>query len=93
VLALSSDLEEERLERALRALEPTAIVLCGPSSADASAASLMRRIRGLGIEAPLYAFRIPSLVSEDGIPVADAPSQITQALNTDLRRRAAYAFA
>ena len=53
----------------------------------------MRRIRGFGIEAALYAFRIPSLVSEDGIPVADAPSQITQALNADLRRRAATAFA
>ena len=93
VLALSSGLEGDRLERALQALEPTAIVLCGPHSADANAAGLMRRIRGLGIEAPLYAFRIPSLVSEDGIPVADAPSQITQALNADLRRRATTAFA
>ena len=93
VLALSSGLDGDRLERALQALEPTAIVLCGPHSADANAASLMRRIRGLGIEAALYAFRIPSLVSEDGIPVADAPSQITQALNADLRRRAATAFA
>ncbi len=93
VLVLSSDLEGDRLERALQALEPTAIVLCGPHSAGADAAQVLRRIRGLGVEAPLYAFRIPSLVSEDGIPVADAPSQITQALNADLRRRAATAFA
>jgi DNA-binding transcriptional MerR regulator len=93
VLVLSSELEGDRLERALQALEPTAIVLCGPHSAGADAAQLLRRIRGLGVEAPLYAFRIPSLVSEDGIPVADAPSQITQALNSDLRRRATNAFA
>jgi DNA-binding transcriptional MerR regulator len=93
VLALSSDLEGDRLGRALQALEPTAIVLCGPQSSGPSAAQLLRRIRGLGVQAPLYAFRVPGLVSEHGIPVADAPSQITQALNFDLRRRAATAFA
>jgi DNA-binding transcriptional MerR regulator len=93
VLALSSDLGGERLERALRGLEPTAIVLCGAGSGGSDAARLLRRIRGLGFEARLYAFRIPSLAAEDGIPVAEAPSQITQALNSDLRRRAATAFA
>ena len=93
VLALSSELEDERLGRALLALEPTAIVLCGPHSGGETASKLLRRIRGLGVDAPLYAFRIPSLVSEDGIPVADAPSEITQALNSDLRRRAQTAFA
>jgi MerR family transcriptional regulator, light-induced transcriptional regulator len=93
VLVLSSDLEGERLERALNALEPTAIVLCGPQSGGADAARLLRGIRRLGVEAPLYAFRIPSLTTDDGIPVADAPSQITQALNSDLRRRAVSAFA
>lgn len=93
VLALSSELREDRLERALAALEPTAIVLCGPHSGVAEASKLLRRIRGFGVEAPLYAFRIPGLATEDGIPVAEAPSQITQALNSDLRRRAANAFA
>lgn len=93
VLVLSSDLEGERLERALHALEPTAIVLCGPQSGGADAARLLRGIRRLGVGAPLYAFRIPSLTTDDGIPVADAPSQITQALNSDLRRRAVSAFA
>jgi DNA-binding transcriptional MerR regulator len=93
VLALSRELEDERLERALQALDPTAIVLCGPHSGGESTSKLLRRIRGLGIQAPLYAFRIPGLVTDDGIPVADAPSQITQALNADLRRRAANAFA
>jgi MerR family transcriptional regulator, light-induced transcriptional regulator len=93
VLALSSQLEDERLGRALEALEPTAIVLCGPHSGGDSAAKLLRRIRGLGVEAPLYAFRIPSLRSEEGLPIADTPSEITQALNADLRRRAVNAFA
>jgi hypothetical protein len=77
----------------VRALDPTAIVLCGPQSSGGAAVNLLQRVRGLGVEAPLYAFRIPALRSEDGIPVADLPSQITQALNTDLRRRAASAFA
>jgi MerR family transcriptional regulator, light-induced transcriptional regulator len=93
VLALSTDLDGDRLDRALQALEPTAIVLCGPHSGGADASKLLRRIRALGFQAPLYAFRIPGLASEDGIPVADLPSQITQALNSDLRRRAATAFA
>ena len=93
VLALSSELEDERLERALQALEPTAIVLCGPHSGDETGAQLLRRIRGLGVGAPLYAFRVPDLVSAAGVEVAEAPSQITQALNSDLRRRAANAFA
>jgi MerR family transcriptional regulator, light-induced transcriptional regulator len=93
VLALSSQLEDERLGRALEALEPTAIVLCGPHSGGDAASKLLWRIRGLGVEAPLYAFRIPSLRSEEGLPIADTPSEITQALNADLRRRAVNAFA
>ncbi len=93
VLALSSDLGGDRLERALSALEPTAIVLCGPQAADTDANGLLREIRGYGVQTPLYAFRVPGLHGDQGIPVADLPSQITQALNSDLRRRAANAFA
>ncbi len=92
VLALSSELEDERLERALQALDPTAIVLCGPHSGQETGSELLQRIRGIGVGAPLYAFRVSDLDS-DPIEVADAPSQITQALNSDLRRRAANAFA
>jgi DNA-binding transcriptional MerR regulator len=95
VLALSSELEDERLERALAALDPTAIVLCGPHSGQETetGSELLQRIRGIGIGAPLYAFRVSDLGSDDGIETAEAPSQITQALNSDLRRRAANAFA
>jgi DNA-binding transcriptional MerR regulator len=93
VLVLSSELDDERLERALAALDPTAIVLCGPHSGDETGSELLKRIRGLGIGAPLYAFRVTDLDSDPGIEVAVAPSQITQTLNSDLRRRAANAFA
>ena len=93
VLALSSELREDRLERALTALEPTAIVLCGAQSGPGEAVRLLRRIRGFGVDAPLYAFRIPELEGAAEVPAAEAPSEITQALNSDLRRRAANAFA
>ena len=82
VLALSSDLGGDRLERALSALEPTAIVLCGPQAADTDANGLLREIPATASQTPLYAFRVPGLHGDQGIPVADLPSQITQALNS-----------
>ena len=93
VLVLSSELDDERLERALQALDPTAIVLCGPHSGEETGSEPLKRIRGLGVGAPLYAFRVEDLRTTGGIEVAELPSEITQALNADLRRRAANAFA
>jgi DNA-binding transcriptional MerR regulator len=93
VLTLSSELGRERLERALQALEPTAIVLCGAAGKGEGAGKLLRRIRDLGVAAPLYGFRIPDLDSDETIVTADTPTGVTQALNADLRRRAAGAFA
>ncbi len=88
VLTLSSDLADERLEGALRALEPTALVLCGPGADTAAAVQLIRRIREAGIDAPLYGFRARGLIG-DAVPSAgDRPSQVTGLLNADLRRRA-----
>ena len=93
VLMLSSDLGEERLERALRALDPTALVLCGPGTDTASAVQLVRRIREAGFDAPLFGFRAEGLLG-DAIPTAgEVPSQVTGMLNADLRRRATQAFA
>jgi DNA-binding transcriptional MerR regulator len=91
VLALSGELGDERLARALRALEPTAIILCGPGPSANGAGSLLRKIRELGVQAPLYGFRLGE--QDEEIPSADSPSAVTQALNADLRRRAAGAFA
>lgn len=93
VLMLSSELAEERLERALRALDPTAIVLCGPGTDTPAAISLIRKIREAGFEAPLFGFRAGGLIG-DAIPSAgERPSQVTGMLNADLRRRATQAFA
>ncbi|MEK6276611.1 MAG: MerR family DNA-binding transcriptional regulator [Actinomycetota bacterium] len=92
VLVLSSELGDERLERAVQALEPTAIVVCGPAGNGEGASKLLQRIRALGVQAPLYGFRVPGL-DDEGVVAADTPSEVTQALNADLRRRAAGAFA
>lgn len=93
VLVLSDELGEERMQRALGALDPTAIVLCGPGADTPSAVQLVRRIRAAGVDAPLLGFRASGLVG-DAIPAAGKrPSEVTAALNADLRRRASQAFA
>jgi DNA-binding transcriptional MerR regulator len=93
VLMLSNELGEERLERALRALDPTAIVLCGPGADTPSAVKLIRRVRDAGFDAPLFGFRATGLIG-DAVPSAgDRPSEVTGMLNADLRRRAEQAFA
>jgi hypothetical protein len=93
VLMLSDELGEERMGRALGALDPTAIVLCGPGADTPSAVQLVRRIREAGFDAPLYGFRASGLIG-DAIPAAgELPSQVTGMLNADLRRRASQAFA
>ena len=93
VLMLSSELGDERLERALRALDPTAIVLCGPGAETAAAVRLVRKIRDVGCDAPLFGFRASGLIG-DAVPAAGAsPSAVTAMLNADLRRRAVQAFA
>lgn len=93
VLVLSNELGDERLGRALGALDPTAIVLCGPGADTPGAVNLVRKIRELGFDAPLYGFRASGLVG-DAIPAAgEQPSEVTAMLNADLRRRASQAFA
>lgn len=93
VLMLSNELGDERLARALRALDPTAIVLCGPGADTPSAVKLVRKIREAGFGAPLFGFRAAGLIG-DAVPSAgETPSEVTGLLNADLRRRAAQAFA
>jgi DNA-binding transcriptional MerR regulator/methylmalonyl-CoA mutase cobalamin-binding subunit len=93
VLMLSDELGEERMERALSALDPTAIVLCGPGADTPSAVQLVRKIREAGFDAPLFGFRASGLIG-DAIPAAgERPSEVTGMLNADLRRRATQAFA
>ena len=93
VLMLSDELGEERMDRALTALDPTAIVLCGPGADTPSAVQLVRKIREAGFDAPLFGFRASGLIG-DAIPSAgERPSEVTGMLNADLRRRATQAFA
>jgi DNA-binding transcriptional MerR regulator len=93
VLMLSDELGEERMQRALGALDPTALVLCGPGADTPSAVQLVRKIREAGFDAPLYGFRASGLIG-DAIPSAgEHPSQVTGMLNAELRRRASQAFA
>ena len=69
VLMLSNELGDERLERALRALDPTAIVLCGPGADTPGAIHLVRKIREVGFDAPLFGFRATGLIG-DAVPSA-----------------------
>lgn len=93
VLMLSDELGEERMERALRALDPTAILFCGPGADTPAAVQLVRKIREAGFDAPLYGFRAGGLIG-DAIPTAgERPSSVTGLLNAALRRRASQAFA
>jgi len=93
VLVLSNQLGDERLERALGALDPTAIVVCGPGADTPSAVNLVRKIRELGFVAPLYGFRASGLIGAAVPSAGDRPSEVTGMLNADLRRRASRAIA
>jgi DNA-binding transcriptional MerR regulator len=93
VLVLSNGLGDERLERALGALDPTAIILCGPGAETQDAVRLVRKIRELGFAAPLYGFRADGLIGAAVPSAGERPSEVTGLLNADLRRRAAQAFA
>jgi DNA-binding transcriptional MerR regulator len=93
VLVLSNELGDERLERALGALDPTAIILCGPGAETQDAVRLVRKIRELGFAAPLYGFRADGLIGAAVPAAGERPSEVTGLLNADLRRRAAQAFA
>ncbi|HEY1854146.1 MAG TPA: MerR family DNA-binding transcriptional regulator [Solirubrobacterales bacterium] len=93
VLVLSNELGDERLERALQALDPTAIILCGPGAETQDAVRLVRKIRELGFAAPLYGFRADGLIGAAVPSAGERPSEVTGLLNADLRRRAAQAFA
>src|SRR3954453_2394303 len=93
VLVPPNDLGDDRLGRALDALNPTAIVLCGPGADTQGAVKLVRKIRELGFVAPLYGFRAHGLNGAARPAPGDVPSEVTGMLNSDLRRRAAQAFA
>jgi DNA-binding transcriptional MerR regulator len=89
VLTLSSELGDERLERALRALAPTAVLLCGPGANAEQADRLVSKTTQLGFAAPVYAFRAAELADEGEAAAQPlrSPGQVTAMLGADLRRR------
>src|SRR4051795_2788119 len=93
VLVLSNELGDERLERALGALDPTAIVLCGPNAETRDAVALVRKIRDLGFVAPLFGFRASGLIGAAVPSAGGGPRPGNGVPDADLRRRSSQAFA
>ncbi len=90
VLALSTQLGDGRLGSAIGALEPTAIIVCGPPESAETAAQLLTKIREFGVDAPLFGYRTGDDESEtpSAIPSAgNSPSEVTSMLNDSNRRR------
>ena len=91
VLLLSVALAQERLTRAMRALDPTILVLCGSSATLDSVGRLVYSVRQSGSQAPLHEYRgsvpvtgghkVPSLGNSptDAVrhvrSIVDAPAQ------------------
>jgi MerR family transcriptional regulator, light-induced transcriptional regulator len=63
VLMLSISLPQERVARAMRALEPTALILCGSGATLDVVGRLVYSSRQLGSEAPVFEYR-------DAMPVS-----------------------
>jgi MerR family transcriptional regulator, light-induced transcriptional regulator len=57
VLLLSVALAQERVTRAMRALDPSALVLCGSGATLDSVGRLVYAVRQTGSKAPLYEYR------------------------------------
>jgi hypothetical protein len=57
VLLLSVELAQERVTRAMRALDPTALVLCGSGATLDAVGRLVYAVRQTGSRAPLYEYR------------------------------------
>lgn len=89
VLVLSATLPEDRFARAIRALRPTALILCGSgASLDVTGAPL-RRALAQADGASLFGYRAARLVSgRDGVPpLGSTPSEATSALLGLLERQ------
>jgi hypothetical protein len=57
VLLLSVALAQERVTRAMRALDPAALVLCGTGATLDAVGRLVYAVRQTGSKAPLYEYR------------------------------------
>jgi DNA-binding transcriptional MerR regulator len=82
VLLLSADLAEARFARALRALNPLAVVLCGTEARLDVLGTHLRRVLSDRGAARLYSYRAARLVSgSSGLPtLGSSPGEATDAL-------------
>jgi DNA-binding transcriptional MerR regulator len=94
VLLLSTGLASDRVLRAVQALEPGAILLCGEGTTLNSVGSLVGTVRRAGAGIPLLAYRGATLISgQEGIASAgsgpsEAVSRLTELLQAARSRRA-----
>jgi DNA-binding transcriptional MerR regulator len=84
VLLLSIGLAQERVSRAMRALDPTALVLCGKGATLDTVGRLVYAVRQHGSAAPLYEYRgsMPVTGSHTIPSLGQAPTEATQMLKT-----------
>jgi DNA-binding transcriptional MerR regulator len=93
VLLLSADLAESRFARAIRALGPTAIVLCGSEARLDTVGARVRNLINGGSGSRVYGYRAAQLVSgRNGIAMlGTTPAAATAALLEALGAPAAHA--
>jgi DNA-binding transcriptional MerR regulator len=82
VLLLSAELAEGRFRSALRALQPTAVVICGSDAQLDVLAGALRSLRAEDGQARLYGYRAARLVTgRDGVPsLGEDPAAATETL-------------
>ena len=91
VLLLSTTLAQERVPRAMRALDPAAMVLCGSGATLDAVGRLVYGIRQLGSSAPLFEYRgsMPVTGNHNIPSLGSAPIEATDRLKAMLDRPAA----
>ena len=84
VLLLSIGLAQERVSRAMRALDPSALVLCGNGATLDIVGRLVYAVRQQGSAAPLYEYRgsMPVTGTHSIPSLGLTPSEATQTLKT-----------
>lgn len=82
VLLLSVELAQERVSRAMRALDPTVLVLCGSGATLDAVGRLVYAVRQLGSQAPLYEYRgaMPVTGSHSVPSLGDLPTDAVRHL-------------
>ena len=94
VLLLSVGLAQERVSRAMRALEPSALVLCGSGATLDVVGRLVYGVRQLGSQAPLLEYRgaMPVSGSHNVPSLGTTPTEATRRLKGAIDRAEAVPY-